>query len=180
MRNLALLLTMLSSTCAMAVSPGVWDGGSGKDSAWAVVRNEGGSTFGKVCIRSSGACSWVIYIDTRCDDGKSVPALFASRAGTASGMIGCGGPVGEDKINYLYTITEVDVEELVSYGGVAGVVIGLQDGSFSSYRFNVDGAKAAIKALDLTIGAGATKKSPTGTGNKRAFRNATYGWLFHC
>lgn len=167
MRNLALLLTTLSSTCALAASPGVWDGGTDKDSAWAFVHNEGGSTLGKVCIKSSWTCSWVIYIDTRCDDGKFVPALFASKAGTASGMINCGGPAGKETVNYLYTITEVDVDELVSYGGVAGVVIGLQDGSFSSYRFNVDGAKAAISALDLVRGAGAVKKSPTGTGNSK-------------
>lgn len=129
-----------------------WEAGEidGKEGIYAVTANEDGALFGRYCYFKDQSCVWLMTSTLRCTPGASYPALASSQDATNIQVV-CGGPAAQG-LGYRYFLTPYDsVEGLVEAGGILGIALVAQSGTFRVSRFDLNGSKKAMQQANTAF-----------------------------
>lgn len=118
----------------------------------ALTFNDSQNGLGPVCSDDTNACYWMILSPgTACSDGVKSPVLINASSGSYSLVAHCTGSIelaGTTYHRYLISKYEEMQRIAESSTGLIGFAIPLDSGSFSVLRFDLTGAKAALKSFD--------------------------------
>ncbi|MGE5452456.1 MAG: hypothetical protein ACM3VZ_11520 [Acidobacteriota bacterium] len=158
--SLASLVLYTGLACAESTQAGVWYGTSTDEIIATHVQNDDGSMLSFLCTKSDKSCLWTISVGLTCDEKYEQPALAATRMGSAHITMVCNGKLKESNLYMLYAKEYEMMNSLVSRGGVMGIALAKDDGQFIAFRFNVDGAKAAIENIASALDRLPASKKP--------------------
>lgn len=97
--------------------------------------NDSGVLMSSVC-EDMNSCLWVMSVSgATCEHGQSYPALINSTAGAFHTDLYC--EVGNGTNRFVFS-KQSSIASAASSGGILGVVLPMQSGSFSVRRFDTD------------------------------------------
>lgn len=148
MKNFFIVACMLVAWNAHAQ----WEAGEidGREGIYAVTANDDGALFGRYCYFKDQNCVWLMTSTLRCTPGASYPALASSTDATNIQVV-CGGPTTHNR-GHRYFLTPYDaIEGLVEAGGILGIALVAQSGTFRVSRFDLTGAKRAMEQANTAF-----------------------------
>ena len=117
----------------------------------AITLNDSGASLAKFCYPGLGYCRWEFAAPISCKNGSATPVLISSPAGALASTLICSGNTFQEGRNTLYEEyfnNPDDIDKAVMKGvGMFAVAFALNDGSFESQRFNLQGALNALSAM---------------------------------
>lgn len=129
-----------------------WEAGpmEGQEGVYAATVNDDGALFGRYCYFSDQKCLWLITSTLGCEPGSSYPALASSIGATQLEVV-CGGPALNGR-GHRYYLTPYDtVQRLVEAGGILGIALVEQGGTFRVSRFNLNGSKRMLEQANTAF-----------------------------
>lgn len=170
------LLSVQLQTAAAAEDQhyGDWVVGRGNGFLYASTINDSGLALGEYCYSSSKKCTWLLAIDSTCNDGDKYPTLGNTDEGAASLVLECGGKL-EDPQRYVLVFQDwKSLESLMQKSTRLGLAVPMQSDQFKVYRFSLDGMKKAQAIMETAF---FSNVAPKGASPVRPMQNTSTSTL---